>query len=119
MDSRKRSNLDSFGIIALVGVQLLLGINHVVIKVVNSGIQPIFFCGLRSIIAVFFIVLWMVYRKIPISFTLESARLGILAGLKSESFFGKLSLYLSSFLVSLPNIWIALVLILSLTKMSY
>ena len=35
-----------------------------------------------------------------------------MAGLKSNSFFGKLSLYLSSFLVSLPNIWIALVLIL-------
>ena len=41
-----------------------------------------------------------------------SVPIGILAGLKSESFFGKLSLYLSSFLVSLPNIWIALVLIL-------
>ena len=81
MDSRKLDSLDSFGIIALVGVQLLLGINHVVIKVVNSGIQPIFFCGLRSIIAVFFIISWMIYRKIPISFTLESARLGILAGL--------------------------------------
>ena len=41
-----------------------------------------------------------------------SIPIGILAGLKSNSFFGKLSLYLSSFLVSLPNIWIALVLIL-------
>ena len=41
-----------------------------------------------------------------------SVPIGILAGLKSESFFGKLSLYLSSFLVSFPNIWIALVLIL-------
>ena len=55
----------------------------------------------------------LIFAGIGIFFALFiSVPIGILAGLKSESFFGKLSLYLSSFLVSLPNIWIALVLIL-------
>ena len=55
----------------------------------------------------------LILASIGIFFSLiVSIPIGILAGLKSNSFFGKLSLYLSSFLVSLPNIWIALVLIL-------
>ena len=55
----------------------------------------------------------LILAGIGIFFSLiVSIPIGIMAGLKSNSFFGKLSLYLSSFLVSLPNIWIALVLIL-------
>ena len=76
----KRENIDSFGAIALVGFSALLGINHVVIKVVNTGLQPIFFCGLRSIIAAGCIMAWMKYKKIPIQNPISEWKVGILAG---------------------------------------
>ena len=81
MNRVKKDQLDSFGVIALIGFSVLLGINHVVIKIVNTGIQPIFFCGLRSVIATIFVVGWMMYKRIPILIDIESAKLGIIAGL--------------------------------------
>lgn len=42
---------------------------------------------------------------------LISIPLGILAGVRSRGFFQKTALYLSSFLVSLPNVWVGIVLI--------
>ena len=76
----RKSNIDTFGAICLIGFSLLLGINHVVIKVVNSGLQPIFFCGLRSAIAALCILIWMKYKKIPICFPKADWNIGILAG---------------------------------------
>ena len=81
MDRVRKDHLDSFGVIALIGFSALLGVNHVVIKIVNTGIQPIFFCGLRSLIAVFFIVAWMIHKKVPILLNIKDAKLGIAAGL--------------------------------------
>ncbi len=80
MTANTKSNIDAFGAVCLVGFSLLLGINHVIIKIVNSGIQPIFFCGLRSLIAAIFIVLWMKYTKISIEFPKTDWKIGILAG---------------------------------------
>ena len=76
----QKTNIDPFGAICLIGFSLLLGINHVVIKVVNSGLQPIFFCGLRSAIAAIFIIFWMRYNKISIEFHRADFKIGILAG---------------------------------------
>ncbi|MDG2473728.1 MAG: DMT family transporter [Paracoccaceae bacterium] len=75
-----KKNIDTFGAVCLIGFSVLLGINHVVIKVVNSGIQPVLFCGLRSLIAALFIISWMKYRKIPITFPKSDIKIGILAG---------------------------------------
>ena len=76
----QKANIDTFGAICLIGFSVLLGINHVVIKVVNSGLQPIFFCGLRSAIAALCILIWMKYKKIPIHFPITDWNIGILAG---------------------------------------
>lgn len=75
-----KQNIDSFGVICLVGFSILLGINHVIIKIVNNGIQPIFFCGLRSFIAAIFIILWMKYKRMPIQFPKSEWKIGVLAG---------------------------------------
>ena len=81
MDRVKKDHLDSFGVLALIGFSALLGVNHVIIKIVNTGIQPIFFCGLRSLIALLFIAAWMIYKKIPIVINMQDAKLGVTAGL--------------------------------------
>ncbi len=65
---------------SLVLFSALLGFNQVVIKFVNDGLQPIFFCGVRSILAVGFIYLWMRYKKIPIIIKVANLKNGILAG---------------------------------------
>ena len=76
----QKANIDTFGAICLIAFSLLLGINHVVIKVVNNGLQPIFFCGLRSAIAALFIMFWMKYKRIPIEFPKADFKIGVLAG---------------------------------------
>ena len=77
----KKTKIDTFGALALISFSLLLGINHVVIKIVNLGLNPIFFAGIRSFIAFFFIVLWMKLMKKPIVFHRENLVISLLAGL--------------------------------------
>ena len=45
---QRKPGLDAVGAVALTGVGILFGLNNVVIKVVNEGLQPVFFAGLRS-----------------------------------------------------------------------
>jgi drug/metabolite transporter (DMT)-like permease len=77
---KTKDHVDYFGAICLIAFSVLLGINHVVIKVVNSGLQPVFFCGLRSLLAAMCIIAWMKYKKIPIAFPRTDWKIGTLAG---------------------------------------
>tara|TARA_B100000902_G_C27195657_1_gene856327 strand:- start:340 stop:801 length:462 start_codon:yes stop_codon:yes gene_type:complete len=76
----KKTKIDAFGAIALIAFSLLLGINHVVIKIVNLGLNPIFFAGIRSFIAFFFIILWMRLANKPIVFNKENFKISLIAG---------------------------------------
>ena len=76
-----RTHIDAYGAVCLIGFSILLGINHVIIKVVNTGIQPVFFCGLRSLIAAFCIIIWMKHKRIPIAFPMSEWGVGIIAGI--------------------------------------
>ena len=76
-----KTKIDMFGAVCLIGFSALLGINHVVIKIVNNGLQPVFFCSLRSLIAAVFIVVWMSYKKIPIELPRQNWKIGSLAGI--------------------------------------
>ena len=49
----KKEKIDLFGALSLISVSALLGLNHVVIKVVNTELNPVFFAGLRSFLAFF------------------------------------------------------------------
>lgn len=51
----RKESLDGLGLGALLAVQLLLAFNQVIVKEVNAGLQPVFFAGLRSVLAVIFV----------------------------------------------------------------
>ena len=38
---QQKNRIDLFGAIALISLSALMGVNHVVIKVVNSGLNPV------------------------------------------------------------------------------
>ena len=76
----KKDHIDLFGIIALIGLSALLGINHVVIKVVNSGLNPIFFAGLRSVIAFVFLIIYFKFTNKKLQFSKDTIVISVLAG---------------------------------------
>jgi drug/metabolite transporter (DMT)-like permease len=55
----RKERLDGFGIFALLSVQFLFAFNQIIVKTVNEGLQPVFFAGLRSGLAVLFVALWL------------------------------------------------------------
>jgi drug/metabolite transporter (DMT)-like permease len=61
----RKDRLDAFGGSVLLGVTLLLAFNQIIVKLVNQGLQPVFFAGLRSVLAVFFVWGWLVYMRRP------------------------------------------------------
>lgn len=62
---QRRDRLDAFGAGALLGVGLLFAVNQIVVKLVNVGLQPVFFAGLRSALAILFVGGWMWARGRP------------------------------------------------------
>lgn len=73
----RKDRLDGVGLAALIGVTLLLAVNQIVVKEVNRGLQPVFFAGLRSALAVVFVWGWLRYRGL----TERVRRADILPGL--------------------------------------
>ena len=61
----RKDKLDGAGIAMLLGVQGLLAFNQILVKVVNGGLQPVFFAGLRSALAIFFVWAWRAYKGRP------------------------------------------------------
>lgn len=61
----RKDRLDAFGGSVLLGVTLLLACNQIIVKLVNAGLQPVFFAGLRSSLAVLFVWAWLVYKRRP------------------------------------------------------
>lgn len=51
----RKDRLDGVGLAALIGVTLLLAFNQIIVKEVNRGLQPVFFAGARSALAVLFV----------------------------------------------------------------
>lgn len=77
----KKQKIDLFGAIALISLSALLGLNHVVIKIVNSGLNPVFFAGLRSLLAFFFLIIYFKLTKKKIEFSKDTMGISILAGI--------------------------------------
>lgn len=76
----RKSQIDTFGAVTLIGFALLMAFNQVVIKVTNGGLQPLFFAGLRSLGALFCIYLWMRLRGIHLQFPTGTVRYGLIIG---------------------------------------
>jgi drug/metabolite transporter (DMT)-like permease len=62
---QRKDRLDAFGGSILLGVTLLLAFNQVIVKLVNQGLQPVFFAGLRSALAVLFVWAWLAFKHRP------------------------------------------------------
>ncbi|NRB00167.1 MAG: DMT family transporter [Rhodobacteraceae bacterium] len=77
---QKKDRIDATGAAALLGFTALLAFNQVVIKVVNEGLQPVFWAGLRSAGAIVCVALWMWVRGIPFHIAPGTVRSGLLIG---------------------------------------
>ena len=58
----RKDRLDRTGLLTLLAVTLLLAFNQIVIKIVDHDLQPVFFAGARSALAVVFVGLWLWWR---------------------------------------------------------
>lgn len=58
----RKDRLDGAGIAMLLGVQALLAANQVGTKLVTEGLQPVFYAGLRSLLAIGFVWAWLVWK---------------------------------------------------------
>ena len=76
----RKQGLDAAGVAMLLGVQLLLALNQISIKVVNAGLQPVFFAGLRSAMAILFVWGWLVFRGRPPRLNREALLPGLASG---------------------------------------
>ena len=76
----KKDHIDAFGAASLIGFSLLLAFNQVVIRVVNDGLQPVFFAGLRSLGAVACLWLWFAIRRRPLGLQRQHLVSGALMG---------------------------------------
>jgi drug/metabolite transporter (DMT)-like permease len=77
---QRKDRLDAFGGSVLLGVTLLLAFNQVIVKLVNEGLQPVFFAGLRSALAVFFVWAWLVFKRRPPRLNRATLPTGLLMG---------------------------------------
>lgn len=76
----RKTNLDGVGVAMLLGVQGLLAVNQIVIKLVNAGLQPVFFSGLRSLLAIGFVWAWLSWRGRPPRLRRTASGAGLLIG---------------------------------------
>jgi drug/metabolite transporter (DMT)-like permease len=80
VDTMRKDRLDAFGGSVLLGVTLLLAFNQIIIKLVNDGLQPVFFAGLRSALAVGFVWAWLAWKGRPPRLNRASWGAGLLIG---------------------------------------
>ncbi len=76
----RKDRIDTFGAVSLIGFAMILGLNQVVIKVVNDGLQPVFAAGARSACAIILLYLWMRLRRTRPHILPGTAPAGLLAG---------------------------------------
>ena len=76
----RKPHIDAFGAISLTGFALLLAFNQVIIKLVNDGLQPVFFAGLRSLGGALVILAWMKFRGLSLRIAPGTVPAGLLIG---------------------------------------
>ncbi|MEC7760984.1 MAG: DMT family transporter [Pseudomonadota bacterium] len=77
----EKPNLSLLGAGMLICVSLVLGFNHVIVKLVNDGLQPVFAAGLRSVGATLCVWLWMRFLGQRLDFRAGTIVPGIAIGL--------------------------------------
>ncbi len=62
----RKDRLDGFGAAALFGTAALFSFGQITIVWMNEGLQPVFFAGVRSFMAIPFVLLWLaLVRRLP------------------------------------------------------
>ena len=77
----RKDSLDRVGLAMLIGVTLLLAMNQIIVKEVNTGLQPVFFAGARSTLAIAFVGGWLTYRGLWHRFRMADMVPGVAMGL--------------------------------------
>lgn len=77
----RKPRIDATGAFLLVICSGLMGLNQVLIKTVNGGLQPVFQAGLRSVCAFILVLVFACLMKKKLSITDGSFWPGVLAGL--------------------------------------
>jgi drug/metabolite transporter (DMT)-like permease len=80
--------LDAQALLVMVVICAMFGVQNVLVKVANSGISPIWQCGLRSIGATLLVALWAHFRGVRLWQADGTLWPGILAGILFASEFG-------------------------------
>lgn len=62
----EKRSVDGVGAMALTGFAILLAFNQIVIKLTGGGFGPVFQAGLRSVLAVVTLMLWMRWQRLPL-----------------------------------------------------
>ena len=78
---QRKDHIDRLGALVLVSFSALLGLNQVLIKLVNAGMQPVFQAGLRSLCAFVPIFLFALLTRKALNLRDGSLLPGLLAGL--------------------------------------
>lgn len=73
--------VDNFGALCLVSFATLLAFNQVVIKVTGEGFNPVFQAGLRSVLGLLVLLLWMRVFSIPLTMPRRAVFWGVISGL--------------------------------------
>jgi len=73
-------SIDGIAALFLIIFSVLLGLNQVLVKLVNEGMHPIFQVALRSTLAIFPILIYCYIRKKKIDFFDGSFLPGLIAG---------------------------------------
>lgn len=83
----RRDHIDTFGGVLLVIASAVLGLNQVMVKMVNVGFSPVFQAGFRSACAFLPVLLFALYRRKTLSIRDGTFWYGVLAGLFFSSEF--------------------------------
>ena len=76
----RKDRIDAFGGAVLLSFSLLMGLNQVMIKLVNAGLQPVFQAGLRSAFAFLPVLAFALLERRRLSLTDGSLWPGVLCG---------------------------------------
>ncbi|MEO0546444.1 MAG: DMT family transporter [Pseudomonadota bacterium] len=77
----RKERIDAFGAFWLVTFSGLLGLNQVLVKIMNTGLQPVFQAGLRSLLALPIVILVALVMRSKLSIRDGSLLGGLLCGL--------------------------------------
>ncbi|MFK7967041.1 MAG: DMT family transporter [Burkholderiaceae bacterium] len=78
---KRKDRIDALGALVLLSISMLFGLNQVLVKLVNAGLQPVFQASLRSIIALVPLLLFVFVMKRRLSIKDGSLVPGLICGL--------------------------------------